>query len=142
MDKCMKPLIKLLNKKGYDTKFCCSGHPMAEIHQQPDTSQEIYLCVKYQLNKEIVMPYNVIGYFWFKREKDRDVIFSELKKTKYSKRFINYNDFGKRDKIPAKERKWLEKNDKTWIEFKTDGLTQKGVDNFWINFAKKMNRVL
>jgi hypothetical protein len=74
MDEGIKPLIILLNKKGIDTKFCCAGHPKAGIEQQPLEIQEAYLCVKNQLGKAKVPHYDIDGYIWFKRKKDRDFI--------------------------------------------------------------------
>jgi hypothetical protein len=31
LDECMIPIIKVLNEKGYYTRFCCSGHSWANI---------------------------------------------------------------------------------------------------------------
>lgn len=129
MDDCMKPLIKLLNQRGYDTKFCCSGHPTQAVWKYPVSSQESHLNFKYQFGKffagfRLLLPWGGNGYILFKRKKDRDLIFHELKKTKYGDRIFHYSF------------------DEKYLGFKIKGLKQEEIDNFWKDFTRQIKKVI
>ena len=140
MDDCMKPLIKLLNNKGYETKYCCSGHPKQAIWKYPIAFQEDYFNMKSQYGvKRNHRGYTRLGYIIFTRKKDRDLIFNLLKKTKYAKRFRNYQSFEIKG-LSAFEKRWIEGIDKVWIEFAIKGLAQEDIKRIWREVYKGIAR--
>ena len=42
IDELIAPTIQVLNQKGYTTRFCCSGHPLAEALTRTSKTEEGY----------------------------------------------------------------------------------------------------
>jgi hypothetical protein len=133
MDECMKELIILLNKNGYATKYCCSGHPYQPIWKYTLINQETYFNFLHQFNFKD-HPKSSNGYIWFKRKKDRDFVFDKLKKTKHGHLFFNYTLSN--DKEPTKQQiRFIKKLNKHWIEFRHKGLSQEKINDIWKDFT-------
>lgn len=107
-DELIAPAISLLNKKGYETIFCCSGHPFG--HVQTTTNGRLRLFGKFYVYFKDIYKFPELPYgAYFRYPKDKSGIIIGWK---YNvKKIFNFELITKIFEINKEFYEWVEKLD-------------------------------